>query len=77
MTRRMDVLSQCTPRDTLDLQRMYNLLSRIENGLEPLRLRFEEHVKTSGLNAVAKILGEGGVDNLVRVFSLRNAEIRK
>ena len=77
MTRRTDVFSQSTPRDTLDLQRMYNLLSRIENGLEPLRLRFEEHVKTSGLNAVAKILGEGGVDNLVRVFSLRNAEIRK
>lgn len=47
---------------------MYNLLSRIENGLEPLRLRFEEHVKTSGLNAVSKILGEGGADNLVRVF---------
>ena len=46
---------------------MYNLLSRIENGLEPLRLRFEEHVKTSGLNAVSKILGEGGADNLVRV----------
>lgn len=47
-----------------DLQRMYALLSRIDNGLEPLRLKFEEHVKASGLNAVSKIIGEGGVDGL-------------
>lgn len=50
----------------LDLQRMYALLSRVDNGLEPLRLNFEGHIKTSGLNAVSKILGESGVDNLVR-----------
>lgn len=48
---------------------MYALLSRIDNGLEPLRLKFEEHVKASGLNAVSKILGEGGVDALVRPTS--------
>ena len=44
---------------------MYALLSRIENGLEPLRHKFEEHVKNSGLAAVAKVLGEGTVDAIV------------
>ncbi|THV05232.1 Cullin-domain-containing protein [Dendrothele bispora CBS 962.96] len=43
-----------------DLQRMYALLSRIPEGLEPLRKRFEEHVKKSGLAAVARLVGEGG-----------------
>jgi cullin 1 len=49
-----------------DLQRMYALLSRIPEGLEPLRKKFEEHVKKAGLAAVAKLLGEGseGVDSL-------------
>ncbi|KAI9672478.1 MAG: hypothetical protein M1817_003244 [Caeruleum heppii] len=45
-----------------DLARMYRLLSRIPDGLEPLRLKFEAHVRKSGLNAVAKVAGEG--DNL-------------
>ncbi|TDL23149.1 Cullin-domain-containing protein [Rickenella mellea] len=43
-----------------DLQRMYSLLSRIPEGLEPLRKKFEEHVKKAGLSAVAKLGGEGG-----------------
>ncbi|KAG0704302.1 Cullin-domain-containing protein [Suillus ampliporus] len=49
-----------------DLQRMYALLSRIPEGLEPLRKKFEEHVKKAGLAAVAKLLGEGseGADSL-------------
>ncbi|KAG2122604.1 Cullin [Suillus clintonianus] len=49
-----------------DLQRMYALLSRIPEGLEPLRKKFEEHVKKSGLAAVAKLLGEEseGADSL-------------
>ncbi|KAF7291605.1 CULLIN-2 domain-containing protein [Mycena chlorophos] len=42
-----------------DLQRMYALLSRIPEGLEPLRKRFEEHVKRAGLAAVAKLVGGG------------------
>lgn len=54
-----------TMHSAVDLQRMYALLSRIENGLEPLRHKFEEHVKNSGLAAVAKVLGEGSVDALV------------
>ncbi|KAJ8072146.1 ubiquitin ligase (cullin) of SCF [Marasmius tenuissimus] len=46
-----------------DLQRMYGLLSRIPEGLEPLRKRFEAHVKQSGLSAIAKLVGEGGAEN--------------
>lgn len=42
-----------------DLQRMYALLSRIPEGLEPLRKKFEEHVKRAGLAAVGKLVGEG------------------
>ena len=34
---------------------MYRLLSRISEGLEPLRKKFEEHVMKAGLNAVEKI----------------------
>jgi cullin 1 len=40
-----------------DLQRMYSLLSRIPEGLEPLRRKFEEHVKRTGLVAVSKLVG--------------------
>lgn len=39
---------------------MYALLARIPEGLEPLRKKFEEHVKKAGLAAVAKLTGEGG-----------------
>ncbi|KAG0633629.1 Cullin [Tuber brumale] len=46
-----------------DLQRMYNLLSRIPDGLEPLRTKFEAHVRRAGTSAVDKIADEGG-DNL-------------
>ncbi|KAI0647741.1 Cullin-domain-containing protein [Trametes meyenii] len=42
-----------------DLQRMYALLARITEGLEPLRKKFEEHVKRAGLAAVEKLVGEG------------------
>ena len=42
-----------------DLARMYRLLARIIDGLEPLRTRFEAHVRKSGLAAVEKIAAEG------------------
>ncbi|KAG9245751.1 Cullin [Calycina marina] len=42
-----------------DMERMYNLLARIPDGLEPLRSRFEAHVRKAGLAAVAKISTEG------------------
>jgi len=49
-----------------DLQRMYALLARIPEGLEPLRKKFEEHVKRAGQQAISKLVGEGGanVDSL-------------
>jgi cullin 1 len=40
-----------------DLRRMYSLLSRIPGGLVPLRRKFEEHVKSTGLAAVATLVG--------------------
>ncbi|PWN96309.1 putative SCF complex member Cullin 1 [Tilletiopsis washingtonensis] len=43
---------------TDDLWRMYNLLFRISDGLEPLREKFELHVKRVGLAAVEKVAGE-------------------
>ncbi|EKD18714.1 uncharacterized protein L3040_002140 [Drepanopeziza brunnea f. sp. 'multigermtubi'] len=41
-----------------DMQRMYNLLSRIPDGLEPLRTKFEAHVRKAGLAAVVKIAAD-------------------
>ena len=41
-----------------DLQRMYNLLARIPEGLEPLRKKFEEHVKKAGQDAIKKLVSE-------------------
>ncbi|KAL2312177.1 Cullin-1 [Schizosaccharomyces pombe] len=49
-----------------DIIRMYRLMSRTPNGLQPLRQTFEEFVKRSGFAAVAKIVpqvgGEADVD---------------
>ena len=45
-----------------DLARMYKLLSRIAGGLDPLRTRFEAHVRKAGLAAVDKVAADG--DNL-------------
>ncbi|KAJ7181460.1 ubiquitin-protein ligase [Mycena crocata] len=42
-----------------DLQRMYALLARIPEGLEPLRRKFEAHVKAAGLGAVSALVGGG------------------
>ncbi|RAL66599.1 hypothetical protein DID88_006289 [Monilinia fructigena] len=42
-----------------DMARMYNLLARIPDGLEPLRIRFEAHVRKAGLAAVSKVASEG------------------
>ena len=45
-----------------DLQRMYKLLARIPEGLDPLRTRFEAHVRKAGLAAVEKVAADG--DNI-------------
>lgn len=42
-----------------DLGRMYKLLSRIPDGLDPLRTRFEAHVRKAGLAAVEKVSADG------------------
>ncbi|KAH1500682.1 hypothetical protein LV164_006019 [Aspergillus fumigatus] len=42
-----------------DLARMYRLLSRIKDGLDPLRAKFESHVRKAGLAAVEKVAAEG------------------
>lgn len=70
-----------------DLQRMYALLARIPEGLEPLRKKFEEHVKKAGLAAVSSLAGQDTstaealdpkayVDSLLEVHD-KNAETVK
>ena len=39
---------------------MYGLLSRITNGLEDLRNKFEQHVRKAGIAAVEKIIPAPG-----------------
>jgi cullin 1 len=41
-----------------DMARMYKLLSRIPDGLDPLRQRFENHVRKAGLSAVEKVAAD-------------------
>ncbi|ORY63241.1 Cullin family protein [Pseudomassariella vexata] len=41
-----------------DMQRMYNLLNRINDGLAPLRQKFEAHVRNAGLTAVTKVASD-------------------
>ncbi|KAH8681498.1 Cullin [Xylariales sp. PMI_506] len=41
-----------------DMARMYNLLNRIPDGLDPLRQKFEAHVRNAGLAAVAKVASD-------------------
>jgi len=41
-----------------DMARMYSLLSRIPDGLDPLRQKFETHVRNAGLAAVAKVASD-------------------
>jgi cullin 1 len=60
-----------------DLARMYDLLSRIPEGLDPLRVKFETHVRKAGLQAVSKIAADASesldpkqyVDALLEVHS--------
>jgi hypothetical protein len=44
----------------LDLTLMYTLLSRIDQGLEPLKSNFEKHVKQVGLDEISKEAKEAG-----------------
>ena len=40
------------------MARMYGLLSRITDGLDPLRAKFEIHVRNVGLAAVSKVASD-------------------
>ncbi|TKA30082.1 hypothetical protein B0A50_02801 [Salinomyces thailandicus] len=42
-----------------DMARMYKLLARIPEGLDPLRNRFENHVRRAGLLSVEKVADQG------------------
>jgi cullin 1 len=46
---------------------MYSLLARIPDGLNPLRSRFELHVKKAGLSAIEKIAEQEG-DAIVSIM---------
>ncbi|OAX32410.1 Cullin-domain-containing protein [Rhizopogon vinicolor AM-OR11-026] len=61
-----DRINRYLNTETRKKLRLCALLSRVPNGLEPLRKRFEEHVKNAGLATVAKLLGEDaeGADSL-------------
>lgn len=59
-----------------DLARMYRLLSKIKDGLDPLRNKFESHVRKAGLAAVEKVAPGGEsvepkvyIDALLQVHS--------
>ncbi|KAF8204573.1 Cullin [Pholiota molesta] len=58
-----------------DLQRMYSLLSRIPEGLEPLRKRFEGHVKQAGLAAISKLVGAAGLRDALLEVHQKNSQI--
>lgn len=60
-----------------DLGRMYRLLARIPEGLNPLRKKFQEHVEKSGLAAVEKIaVGAEQVDPKVYVETLLEVHVQ-
>ena len=67
-----------------DMARMYKLLARIPEGLDPLRTRFELHVRQAGLLAVEKVAGQGEaldpkayVDALLEVHTQYSALVQK
>lgn len=67
-----------------DMARMYKLLARIPEGLDPLRTRFELHVRQAGHLAVEKVAGQGEaldpkayVDALLEVHSQYSALVQK
>ncbi|KAG0649519.1 Cullin-1 [Hyphodiscus hymeniophilus] len=67
-----------------DMQRMYNLLSRIPDGLDPLRAKFEAHVRKAGLGAVAKVAVDADklepkvyVDALLEIHTQYQALVRQ
>ena len=63
------VLLDAERRD--DLKRMYELLVQIKDGLDPLRSKFESHVRKAGLAAVEKVAsGTQAIEPKVYIDSL-------
>lgn len=67
-----------------DMARMYKLLARIPEGLDPLRAKFEAHVRSCGLVAVEKAASQGEtidpksyVDALLEVNTQYSALVQK
>ena len=67
-----------------DMARMYKLLARIPEGLDPLRAKFEAHVRSCGLMAVEKAASQGEavdpksyVDALLEVNTRYSALVQK
>lgn len=68
-----------------DMARMYNLLARIPSGLDPLRTKFENHVRRAGLAAVQKIQSSEGdklepkvyVDALLEIHTKYQALVKQ
>jgi cullin 1 len=67
-----------------DMQRMYGLLSRIPDGLEPLRTKFETHVRKAGLAAVSKVAADADklepkvyVDALLEIHTQYQGLVKK
>jgi cullin 1 len=60
-----------------DLGRMYKLLFRIPEGLQPLRKKFQEHVQKSGLAAVEKMaVGSDPIDPKTYVTTLLSVHLQ-
>lgn len=60
-----------------DLYRMFSLLLRIPNGLDPLRARFEAHVRKAGLSAIEKIADESAETLEPKVYVDALLEVHK
>ena len=65
-----------------DLERMHAMLSRIPDGLESFKKKFEEHVKKAGLRVVSQLVGEGtrgadGLDPRAYVYALLEVRRKK
>lgn len=67
-----------------DMHRMYVLLARITDGLDPLRTKFEAHVRRAGLAAVSKVAADADklepkvyVDALLEVHAQYQSLVKK
>ncbi|RDW79613.1 hypothetical protein BP5796_01401 [Coleophoma crateriformis] len=67
-----------------DMHRMYLLLARIADGLDPLRTKFEAHVRKAGLASVSKVAADADklepkvyVDALLEVHAQYQSLVKK